>query len=392
MKICDIVQFHSPLSGGIKRYVSDKIRFVATREDMEHVVIIPGARNRVSVEGRSRIHEIRSLPMIGSTSYRMLLSRKQILRILDEEAPDLIEVGDPYRSAWVGVEYARKRGCPVIAYYHSEYPRAFGRTAEKFLGPIGRDATSWFIDGYLARLHNLMDVTVVATERVKETLKAIGIQRIVRIPLGTDTEVFRPCATREEILEELDLTRSRRLIVYAGRIAREKHVLELFPMMDRLRRRIPGCHLLIVGDGEERRKVERLAAGRNDVTWLPYRESPRDLARFYSAADLCVYPGDSETFGLVSIEAQSCGARTLVIRGGGADDTVEGETPAVLADAPTGEALAEAAARLLSIPETPEDRLRRRARIVAHFSWRKTYTDLTELYRRLCRSTKRLAA
>ena len=46
LKFCDVTQFYSPLSGGVKRYVHEKIRYIEThRPDDEHVLIIPGETN-----------------------------------------------------------------------------------------------------------------------------------------------------------------------------------------------------------------------------------------------------------------------------------------------------------------------------------------------------------
>ena len=103
MKVCDLTQFYSPLSGGVKRYVHEKIRYIQTTPDDEHVLVIPGARTeRVEAE-RSRIYSIRS-PLLSRTSrYRALLNLRAIEEILERERPDLIESGDPYQVAWKAI-------------------------------------------------------------------------------------------------------------------------------------------------------------------------------------------------------------------------------------------------------------------------------------------------
>jgi len=56
VKICDLTQFYSPVSGGVKRYVSEKVRHIRERtEGDEHVLIIPGDCNAVVTEDRARI-------------------------------------------------------------------------------------------------------------------------------------------------------------------------------------------------------------------------------------------------------------------------------------------------------------------------------------------------
>ena len=59
MKICDLTQFYSPVSGGVKRYVSEKVRFIQQHtESDEHVLIIPGERDETIQTERSRTYTI----------------------------------------------------------------------------------------------------------------------------------------------------------------------------------------------------------------------------------------------------------------------------------------------------------------------------------------------
>ena len=72
----------------------EKIRYIQSTPDDEHVLVIPGARTeRVEAE-RSRIYSIRS-PLLSRTSrYRALLNLRAIEEVLEREQPDLIESGD----------------------------------------------------------------------------------------------------------------------------------------------------------------------------------------------------------------------------------------------------------------------------------------------------------
>ena len=61
MKICDVTQFYSPLSGGVKRYVHEKINYIQNAADGDsHVLIIPGEKTEVIEDRRSRIYSIHS--------------------------------------------------------------------------------------------------------------------------------------------------------------------------------------------------------------------------------------------------------------------------------------------------------------------------------------------
>ena len=383
MKICDIVQFYSELGGGVKRYIDDKIRYFAHQPDIEHVVIVPSDRDAETTCGGSRIHEIKSMRLVGSDSYRLLVSRQRIRRIIEAERPDLIEVGDPYHTAWIAQGIARAASIPVVAYYHSDYPRAFGRTLSRFCGkPIGNLAET-AITHYLTRLYNRMDATVVATPVLETLLRDIGIQRIIQVPLGTDVERFHPTDRRMQVLNDLGLPPDAKLLLYVGRMAREKNVVNLVHMMDRFDPSSKTA-LLLIGDGEQGRLVQRMARHRGNVFWHPYCNSPELLSVFYSAADAFVHAGTCETFGLVSLEAQACGVPVVVVKDGGVESTLRHEPHPAIATSAEPDDLHAAVLQLLGRNESTQDRVARRERIVRHFSKETTCRRMTNLYELVC--------
>ncbi|BET65226.1 glycosyltransferase family 1 protein [Opitutales bacterium ASA1] len=380
MKICDIAQFYSPLSGGVKRYLLDKQRFLSGCAGAHHLLIIPSHRDAVTRTQSATIHEVRSPRLIGSRSYRLLVARKRILEIVLAERPDLIEVGDPYRTAWIGLEAGKSLGIPVVAFYHSDFPRAMGRTVRRFAGGWIEDMVSRPIQRYIVRLYNRMDATVVSSSRLCDILGACGIRRIVRTPLGTDIHRFQPQPSRDRVRGELGLAEDARLLLFVGRMAREKNIKNLVAALDRLPADAPPAHLLLVGDGELHEWVVEQVGRRNNLSWMPYCESAQRLADLYSAADLFVHAGRYETFGLVSLEAQACGCPVLAIREGGVEDTLHGEEPRWLANDGTPDALGATIGRFLRVGDSPAARLARRRRIERNFSIDSTFQRMHALY------------
>lgn len=383
MRICDIAQFYSPLGGGVKRYLSDKQRYLAAHPEAHHILIIPSHRDAVTRTDTATIHEVASPPLPGSRSYRLLIARERILNAVADAKPDLIEIGDPYRTAWIGLEAGRRLDVPVLAYYHSDFPRAIGRTVQRFLGGWLQQAISGIVHRYLVRLYNHMTATVVSSRRLCDVLETSGVQRIVHVPLGTDVHTFYPRPTRARIREELGLSPHTRLLLFVGRMAREKNIRNLIGSLDLIPPGAPPHHLLLVGDGELHDYVVRQAAERPNLTWLPYCESAQRLADLYSAADLFVHAGKYETFGIVALEAQACGTPVLVVREGGVEDAIAGEQPPLQARDGSALALAAAIHRFLRTGDTPEKRAARRERIVRQFSIDATFQRMLALYRHL---------
>src|SRR5204862_4245780 len=80
--------------------------------------------------------------------------------------------------------------------------------------------------------------------------------------------------------------------------------------------------LLVIGDGPERERLQRLEAETGSVKWIQYCTDPLELARYYRATDLFVHPGTQETFGLVALESQACGTPVVGIRGSRLDGII----------------------------------------------------------------------
>lgn len=375
MKVCDLVQFYGDYGGGWKRYLDDKSRYLSQHAGLSHLVVLPSAERRVADEEGRRVYELPSLRLPWSHSYRMLLHRRAVLRILDQERPDVIEVGDPYRTAWVGLEAGRRLGVPVVAFYHSDFPRAIGRSAARFLGPL---AARWLdppIRRYLVKLYNQMDAVIVGNPRFSRILADCGIRRIVTVPLGVDPLRFRPSAAGAGVCRELGIGERERLLLYAGRLGREKRIRNLLEMIELLDERF---HLLVVGEGELGDEV-RTVAGSGRVHWRPYTDSTEELCAYYSAADLFVHAGVSETLGLCSLEAQACGVRVLAVRGGGVESTLAGEEPLILADSSAATDLVAAVRRIDGLTDG-QTREERRRRVIGRFSTDRTYASLVRLY------------
>lgn len=383
MKICDLVQFYSPLSGGVKRYIHDKMRLFEHRAEFQHVLIIPAAENDLQLEYGSRVHSIAAPHLPGSKSYRLITSKRRIADIVRAEKPNLIEVGDPYQTAQWAVDIGRRQDIPIIGFYHSDYPRSLGRTIQRFTGKRAALNVTKMTERYLRHLYNRMEVTIAATRRFERILNEAGVKNVVHIPLGCNCSVFHPRPrAKEQVCMELGLSSDTRLLLYVGRLAREKNVMSLLQMMDELHEMRAGpCALLMVGDGEHRARIQAACTERSDAYWMPYCSTGDRLAELYSAADVFVHAGMSETFGLAVLEAQACGTRVVVARESGMLEALNPDESPILADGPTGAEFARAVHEALCTPTTSEGKTSRARSLEQHFSVEVMGERLTSLYK-----------
>ena len=327
MKICDVTQFYSPVSGGVKRYISEKRRYVVEATRDEHHLIIPGPETRYERTGRLHLHTIRS-PRLDFFSrypsrYRLILNTKLVLDLLDDIRPDIIESGDPYHLAWACLRAGEQVHAPVFGFYHSHFPEAYLRTVVKYGGPWLRDAVLSYAQDYIVRLYGRFHTTLVPSEHLRQVLHGWGVTNTETLNLGVDTTAFHPADDRIELRRKLDLPRDRKILLYVGRLAPDKNIELLLRAFEVLNGRHPAeYHLVIVGDGPLRRMLPATRNRTGALTWRSYIQENALLAEYYRAADIFVHPGVCETFGLVILEAQASGLPCVGVRGSFMDANV----------------------------------------------------------------------
>lgn len=356
-RVCDVVQFHSPISGGIRRYIEDKARAYAGAEDIEHAVLIPGPENRSWRTGRTTWVQVASPMIPGSRSYRLLLNRGALRDFLDCFQPRVVEVADPYQTAWMAFGWARRHNAKVVLFYHSDYPRAWHRSIKRFAGGWAAAPVQGLVGGYLLRLLNRADAVFVSTRKFERFWKQRCSAPVLRVPLGVDTVVFRPDERTETLRAGLGLAEGEALVFYAGRLAPEKRVPELLEGFAELLAGGVSARLVIAGDGEEREKLQRLAKKRAlPVIWRPFLRDRAELAAHYSAADVLAHAGENETFGLSVLEAAACGTPAVVFAGSGLEEAASMHSLGKVVPRRGAAELAEGLRSILSRPISKDQR------------------------------------
>ena len=358
----------------------EKIRYIQSTPDDEHVLVVPGAKTERIEAERSRIYSIRSPLLSRASRYRALLNLRAIEEVLEREQPDLIECGDPYQVAWKAIASGSALRIPAVGFYHSHFPEAYLRTTSRFLG---RTATEFMMDvarRYVRQIYNQFEATLVPSLRLGNLLTGWGVGNVHAVDLGVDVDVFRPepadgAATRDS----LGILPGRCLLLYVGRLAQEKNTQTLFAAFERLVGREPErYHLFVVGDGLQRAELRSLRQRVGNVTWLEYCTDSEELARYYRAAELLVHPGVQETFGLTALESQACGTPVVGIRGSYMDRIIfgnqehwarENSVPA-LANAVAAAADSDLRRHGLSAAE----------KVREHYAWPVVFAQLFRLY------------
>ncbi|MCX7712910.1 MAG: glycosyltransferase [Chthoniobacterales bacterium] len=390
MKVCDLTQFYSPVSGGVKRYLEQKVIYMRqNRPGDEHILIIPGERTEVKRDKNSRVYTIRS-PLVSRTSrYRILLDLTRVEEIFELERPSIIESGDPYQMAWKAVISGRSLGIPVVGFYHSHFAEAYLRSVAKYFGQIALHITEEISRRYVRNLYNHFEKTIVPSPALASLLEEWGVENATNIDLGVDTNIFYPgdrSKASERIRKEFGISSQATVLLYVGRLAPEKNVRTLIKAFETLEERSPGkFHLLTVGDGMLRSALKRLQENKQNVSWKSYCSDAHELAEIYRAADLFVHPSINETFGLVALESQACGTPVVGIKGSYMDRIIfSGQKGWAEENSP--DALARAILNMVNSGQLALNGEKAAETVRAHYSWNGVFKKLFKIYEEVIRN------
>jgi alpha-1,6-mannosyltransferase len=315
LKICDVTQFYSPYSGGVRRYVEQRQSYINSTGEHRHVLIIPGDRTDSAYRGRSVVYRIHSPKIDGTCDYRAIINLERVREIIRVEKPDLIECADPYQLAWMILDLSRELKIPAVAFYHSHFPEACFGFIRRF-GTRLAASISKYSRLYVNHLYNRFRQTLVPSPGLAEVLMAWGVSNVASVNLGVDTSMFTFGPCDEERRKELNVTADQTLLLYVGRLAFEKNLRTLVRAFGLLDDVLPGRYRLhFIGQGSLESDLLKLARTRTGISIQSYVSDSNELVRNYRAADIFVHPGMHETFGLVTLEAQACGLPVIGIRG-----------------------------------------------------------------------------
>lgn len=320
MNILIVTDAWFPQVNGVVRTISTVRREL---EAMGHTVEVIGP------------DRFRTVPMPTYPEIRLALGAgRRLWSMIDGMRPDCIHIATEGPLGFAARRYCLKRGKPFTTAYHTRFPEY---VRDRLPVPL---ALSYAV---VRRFHQPSSAVMVATQSIENDLTARGFGNIRRWTRGVDTDLFRP---REKSFLEFP----RPIAMYVGRVAVEKN-LEEFLKLD-----LPGTKV-VVGDGPARADLQQRYPG---VHWAGAKHG-EELAQYYAAADVFVFPSRTDTFGLVLLEALASGVPVAAYPVPGPLDVVNGSGAGCL-----DEDLGRAVKGALGIPA---ERCREYA---LNYSWRRS--------------------
>lgn len=374
MRIGFFTDTYTPQINGV---VTSIQLFKRALEDRGHDVYVfaPDPEHHDDSDGTVRF---RSVPFALQPEMRVAAPvSMEALRLLDAVDLDVVHSHDPFAIGLFGLQVARRHRIPYVHTYHTLYP--------EYVHYVWETRLTKKVAEQLSRVFcQRCDSIVAPSTKIERYLRDWGVKVPIEvIATGVDVDAYsRVDDERMEALRaRLDLAEQDRVLLFVGRLGREKNVELLVRALWLCR--CPGATLVIAGDGPHRKDLVTLVSehGLDDrVRFAGYLER-EDVVAAYHVAELLAFASTTETQGLVIGEAMAAGLPVVAVEDAAVEDfVVDGLSGHVVHATP--EALARAIDRTLT-EGTERARLAQGASIRAQeFSIQRQAERLEEHYLR----------
>jgi glycosyltransferase involved in cell wall biosynthesis len=303
--------------------------------------------------------------------------------------------------ALVGLRRMMRAWRPAIVHTHTAKAGLLGRLAARLSGvpTVVHTYHGHVLRGYFSpaktavfrgietRLASLADGLVAVSDAVRDDLVRLGVarpERIRVIPLGLELAHLAGLLPRGELRRETGIPRDAPLVAMVGRLVPIKDVPTFLRAARLVRDARQTVRFALVGDGEERPALERLASELGllgSVTFAGWRS---DLRPVYGDLDVVVNASRNEGTPVALIEAMAAGRPVVATRVGGTPDLLGSGERGRLVPAGEPEALARAVLETLDDPRGACARSQAaRAHVLRRHSVERLVGDVDALYREL---------
>lgn len=242
------------------------------------------------------------------------------VRELRDFQPEIIHSQTPFLTGLMGQIMARRLKVPSVLTFHTlftEYLHYLPLLPPKLTRPAA--------SGYLKFFCQRCDAIITPSEPVRKMLQDQGITRPISvIPTGIPAEQFYPFKNRTQLRQRLGVPEEAVLLIYAGRLGREKNLFFLLEAFAEIRRQTDKVCLLLVGSGplESELKARAGQLGLEKAVLFTGEVPHQDIGSYYQAADIFLTASRTETQGLVLTEAKAAALPVVALDAFGTGEMV----------------------------------------------------------------------
>lgn len=339
MRIGIVTESFLPSVNGVTNSV---VRLLEYLEKSEHEAIVVAPGEGPERFGRFTVVRARSISVPRYRNFELGIPSPRLRETLEAFRPDVVHLAAPFALGAFAGRICRQMGVPTVAVYQTDVPG--------FLSHYGLAPTAGLIWRWVGHIHNKANLTLAPSTAALSDLHEHGVHNVEMWRRGVDGALFSP-TKRDELLRSSWGIDGRIVVGYVGRLAHEKRVEDLAVLTQD-----PRIRLVVVGDGPQRERLQRLMP---DAVF-PGFLSGEALARHFASFDIFVHTGVNETFCQTLQEALASGVPCVAPAQGGPLDIVTDQMNGCLFRAGDTEHLRACIERLLN--DETRTRLAQRAR------------------------------
>jgi 1,2-diacylglycerol 3-alpha-glucosyltransferase len=281
-------------------------------EALGHTVYVFTTTTPGSPEYEYNVFRVPSLPFILITERRIgMFYLPKLAGIIKKLNLDIIHTHTEFSLGIFGRIMAKELKIPMIHTYHTIY-EDYTHYLTHFKALDARAKA--FVRIFTKVCCNTVARVIVPTEKVKELLQKYSVYREISvIPTGVDLKKFNPSLYEQEDIDnikaEYGILKEDKVILYIGRVSREKNIIETINAMENYMKDGKPVKFLIVGSGPEMDELKDRVAELDLKQKIIFAGSkPWDtIGLYYQVGDVFVSASQSETQGLTYIEAMAAG-------------------------------------------------------------------------------------
>jgi len=248
---------------------------------------------------------------------------------------DIIHTHTPFILGRLGLKLAKKLDIPLVSTNHTQYIHY-----AHYFPFAPKSATRRLIKNYMKWYYGQCDGIIVPSKPILEMLRSYGVETPIHvIPTGILLDTSAGPEARSAVRARYGIPLDAKVLVYVGRLAREKNMDLLLHSFKRLTRGHKNAYLMLVGDGPYESGCRDICRDlKLDGRAIFVGPVPiKDVARYYIAGDVFTFPSVSDTQGLVLWEALQAGLPCVAMKAGTAPEMLVDGEDSLLAENSAGD-------------------------------------------------------
>lgn len=289
-------------------------------EKLDHEVYVVTVNDEsFSYKEEDGVLKIPSFP-IGLMNFRQSgIYPLKALKIIKKWKLDIIHSHTEFSIGTFARLISKQLNIPLVHTYHTMYEEYIYYITKGYFDSASKKLVEYLT---LFLCDKTIDELIVPTEKAKELFKdKYKVKRDVYvIPSGIDTTRFyKENIDKNEIInlkKDLGLKKTDFIVLYVGRIAKEKSIDFLINNFNSVLKQIPKAKMIIVGDGPDIKDLIDLAKkeGLENKIIFAGKAPWTDVPKYYSLCDVFVTASKTETQGLTVMEAMGASKPVVAIR------------------------------------------------------------------------------